>query len=303
MGPEQASPNSGACWAIRQCGVAFSPDGGQLAATGLDNTVSVFDASTGDQLLILKGNTAPVVQLAFNPQGTQLAGASEGGVIVWDLATGKEVLTLNEAGPIFATAFSPDGKRLATGGLRRGAALWDAATGEQIFAFFGHTRPVSQWPIARDGARLATASGDGTVKIWDAESGKELFTLFGPTGQVYSLGVTSDGSRLVTAGHDGIVRVYLLSLDDLVELARSRITRSLTSEECQKYLHMDACPQADLRPHKQVHSRTGVRASIGHPQSSKRKRPEPARVFAQHPVADPAAGGPPAGGGISLVHL
>ena len=55
-----------------------------------------------------------------------------------------------------------------------------------------------------------------------------------------------DGTRVITATLDEqarhIVRTYLLRLEDIVALAKSRVTRSLTTEECQKYLHMDACP-------------------------------------------------------------
>ncbi len=40
----------------------------------------------------------------------------------------------------------------------------------------------------------------------------------------------------------GVVLVYVLLVDELVDIAESRLTRSLTEEECQEYLHMDACP-------------------------------------------------------------
>ena len=92
-----------------------------------------------------------------------------------------------------------------------------------------------------DGARLATSSGDGTVKIWDAKSGKELLTLQGHSGRVLGLAISADGTRLATAGEDGTSLVYLLNLQDLVRLARSRLTRSLTDEDCQKYLHVNTC--------------------------------------------------------------
>jgi hypothetical protein len=47
---------------------------------------------------------------------------------------------------------------------------------------------------------------------------------------------------LVSGGWDGTVRVYALKLEDLVALARQRLTRSLTDEECRRYLHVEACP-------------------------------------------------------------
>ena len=51
-----------------------------------------------------------------------------------------------------------------------------------------------------------------------------------------------DGQRLATAGDDGIVHVYAMGIDLLMSLARSRVTRNLTLEECRTYLHLDAAP-------------------------------------------------------------
>jgi WD40 repeat protein len=51
-----------------------------------------------------------------------------------------------------------------------------------------------------------------------------------------------DGTRLATSSADGTVRVYLLNIEELIALARSRVTRALMTEECQKYLHVEQCP-------------------------------------------------------------
>ncbi len=53
---------------------------------------------------------------------------------------------------------------------------------------------------------------------------------------------TPDGKRLITAGWDGVTRIFALDLQELITLAHSRVTRSLTDEECQQFLHLDACP-------------------------------------------------------------
>jgi len=42
-----------------------------------------------------------------------------------------------------------------------------------------------------------------------------------------------------------VVRVYVLPIEDLMALAKSRVTRSLTPQECQKYLHVEQCPASD----------------------------------------------------------
>jgi len=80
------------------------------------------------------------------------------------------------------------------------------------------------------------------VRLWDAQSGQRLLTLKGPEGGITVVAFTPDGKQLVTSGQDGNVRFYVLSVDELVDIAESRLTRSLTEEECQEFLHMDACP-------------------------------------------------------------
>jgi WD40 repeat protein len=78
--------------------------------------------------------------------------------------------------------------------------------------------------------------------VWDANTGEELFTLHGHQEYVVDLVFSPDGRGLFTASLDGTIRSYLLDIDELIALARSRVTRSLTDEECETYLHLDQCP-------------------------------------------------------------
>jgi WD40 repeat protein len=92
-----------------------------------------------------------------------------------------------------------------------------------------------------DGKRLATASSDRTA-VWDAESGKELLTLGGHADFVSGVAFSSDGKRLATASGDRTVQVYALDARELFNLARSRVTRNLAPDECERYFQSKACP-------------------------------------------------------------
>jgi WD40 repeat protein len=70
---------------------------------------------------------------------------------------------------IFAAAFHPHGKRLATGGLDRAIWLWDVEKGEEVARFAGHASYVWSLAFSPDGKSLASGSGDCTVRLWDTE--------------------------------------------------------------------------------------------------------------------------------------
>jgi WD40 repeat protein len=119
--------------------------------------------------------------------------------------------------------------------------VWDTATGRKTATLAGHTASVRDVTFAPNGATVATSGADGTVRLWDAESGAQALVLDGHRGVVTSVAFSPDGSRLASASADGTVRVWALDLDDLIEIAWNELTRTLTNEECQRYLHRAHC--------------------------------------------------------------
>ena len=118
-------------------------------------------------------------------------------------------------------AFSPDGSKLLTGSFDDAAKLWNAKTGQLLLTLSGHT--------------------SGVFGVWDAETGQPLLTLTGHTLGILDIAISPDGKHLVTSSQDGSIRFYVLPVDELIALAQSRLTRSLTKEECQQFLHMEEC--------------------------------------------------------------
>jgi hypothetical protein len=112
-------------------GVAYSPDGRQIASGSEDKTVRVWDSATGQILLALTGHT----------------------------------------GPVTSVAYCADGRRIASGSHDNTVRVWDAATGQPLLTLEGHKRAVTSVASSPDGMRIASGSEDGTVRVWDLNSG------------------------------------------------------------------------------------------------------------------------------------
>lgn len=224
-------------------GIAFSPDGSRLATASFDGTAKIWDAETGAEILTLSGHTDRLASVTFSHDGSRIATSSfDRSIIVWEADTGKRLFTLfGHSDTVRQVVFSPDDTRLATAGLEGNAKLWDARTGQELLTLFGHTGQVFSVAFSPDGRGVATASGDRTARLWDSLTGKELLALHAPDG-LTSVAYNPDGKQLAVASRDGTARIYLLNIEDLIELANKRVTRSLTAEECEQYLHINVCP-------------------------------------------------------------
>jgi WD40 repeat protein/predicted Ser/Thr protein kinase len=119
-----------------------------------------------------------------------------------------EICSLQHEAQVWTTAFSPDGRWLATGDDAGQLTLWDAATHQQLAVVKAHEEFIWQVVFSPDGRKLATASGDWTVKLWDAATLRETATLRGHTGKVRAVAFLPDGKRLASGGDDATARFW-----------------------------------------------------------------------------------------------
>jgi WD40 repeat protein/tRNA A-37 threonylcarbamoyl transferase component Bud32 len=117
-------------------------------------------------------------------------------------------------GPVSCAAFSPAGRRVATGtGLANAgtgqAKVWDVDSGQPVGRPMLHGRGVNQLRFSPpDGCRIATASADGTARLWDADSGEPVTPPLSHGDSVLGLAFSRDGTLLATASRDNTARVW-----------------------------------------------------------------------------------------------
>jgi len=189
-------------------GVAFGPEGERLATAAWDGT-RVWDAVSGESLLVLEGG-ASTYDVSWSPDGSILAAANlDGEMILWDAATGEELVQLSgHEGEIIGLAFSPDGQRLATASPDGTARVWDASSGEPLLTLAGEGYGFYDVAWSPDGATLVTVGERSESILWDAASGEELLRLPGPEGEVYGAAFSPDGRYVATANADGTASVW-----------------------------------------------------------------------------------------------
>lgn len=198
-------------------GIAFSPDGKALAASGgvmynpvLPGELRLWDAATGTLLRPPLVLPQWAYQVAFSRASQHLAVSCGDGVArIVEVSSGNLLAELRgHNGFVAAVAFTHDGTRLFTGDERGYVRIWDWANGYPEKTFKAHDAPIYQLDLTTNDQRLVTASRDFTARLWDRHTGEELARFAGHNGGVTSVRFLPGDQSLVTASQDHNVKVW-----------------------------------------------------------------------------------------------
>ena len=196
--------------------VAISPDGEQAAAGGDDGVVKIWRVASGESVAEFSLKT-PITDLAFNPDGTMLAGASLGAVKLLLPGEHREkLLTRQETSSLH---FSANGNMLITAG-KNGVSVWSVSSGGRIREF-PLNGGVDALAVSPDSRLVATGGAGNIIRVWDLKTGEQRMEGrldAGPASQPLRLasrysGVTAlafdkDGKYVASGGRDHKVRVW-----------------------------------------------------------------------------------------------
>ncbi|AYF77193.1 NACHT domain-containing protein [Nocardia yunnanensis] len=199
--------------------VSFNADGSLLAACGNDGSVRLWDAATGRLAQRLHGSADGLITLeagVFSPlDPDQLVTVGNAGRLrVFDIEAGaaERDITVDSA-PVWAVAYDPSARFIATANDDDTVTLWTRETGGEHVVCCEHRGRVRSIAFDAAGALMATGCDDGQVRVWEVESGRLRTTLLDPElrpdasgHRVY--GVVFHGDRLAGISWDGTVRIW-----------------------------------------------------------------------------------------------
>jgi WD40 repeat protein len=194
--------------------INLCPSGKRVVSGGYDDTVRLWDASSGRLLTTLHGHESWVNSACFHSlsQRHVISGSFDKTIKLWDTKTGENMSTFKgHSGCVNSVDCNPKGDQIASAGKDKTIRLWDSEYGKLLCVFRKHRKAVNWVSFGLDYRTLISGGDDGKVILWDLMT-YEIIQEF----RIHSDGVTSValnhlGDCFASGGYDNLVKVWNLT--------------------------------------------------------------------------------------------
>jgi len=198
----------------------------QIASGSCDNTIKLWDVTTGKCIKTFNGHKAFVYSLILVTDNQIASGSGNNTIKLWDVSTGKCIKTLTGHRKGVLSLLKVTDKQIASGSSDKTIKLWNISTGKCIKTLTGHDGNV--WSLIKiTEHQIASGSSDNTIKLWNMTTGECTETLTGHNGSVWSLLKVTD-HQLASGSGDGTIKLW-----DLREL--NDVNKKLNTVTCAQF--------------------------------------------------------------------
>ncbi|HEX7600477.1 MAG TPA: WD40 repeat domain-containing protein [Polyangiaceae bacterium] len=189
-------------------GVAPTPDDGAVWSTSWDDSLHLWNLTSGTPIRTLSPSFGKGSGLAVDEKTGRVAAGGTAAIKVWtkDYALERTIpVTSQQTGLVF----SRDGARLFAGSFDGTVHAYDVATGALLQTMTGHRSRVLSIDISPDGGTLVSAGDDGTIRVWRTKDGTLVKSINAHNEPISCVRIGPDGQAIATASDDGTAGLFL----------------------------------------------------------------------------------------------
>ena len=187
-----------------------SSDNSQVLIGGHDRLARLLSVKTGELIQEFRGHEKPIWSVAISPDSqTAVTGSEDETLILWDVASGRELDRYPASGIFSCVRYSTDGTQIFATNWDGKVRIWKPSEGK-LGDPIDFTCPTSPLDIAMmpNQEQFVIGTVSGQILLWDAETGVVQKTFQGHSGWVHSVVVLDSGKRILSASHDSTLRLW-----------------------------------------------------------------------------------------------